>query len=164
MLGGIVRIDLLECEAHPSTPDANHIRITSFTNLPQHITSTKKALEIFDTEPAKFKIRKSMIEVCVSKAVGGEMLTALELEVKSTGNSERNTIEIVMAGLGFVAIGGNFQRAKVRVSTPAGRGIGIRRPVVERIANTGSSLLVVRRKTPFRAEKIKQGGGLRVPI
>lgn len=73
------------------------------------------------------------------------MQTALELDIKSTGNSERNTIEIVFAGLGFVAIGGNFGEAKVRVMTPEGRGVGVRRPVVERIMG-GFSLDVVKRK------------------
>ena len=73
------------------------------------------------------------------------MLEALELDIKSTGNAERNTIEIVVAGLGFIAIGGNFETAKIKVWTPGGRGVGIRRPVVERIG-VGYSLDVVRKK------------------
>lgn len=88
---------------------------------------------------------KSIVEVVTSEAQGPNMQTALELDIKSTGNSERNTIEIVFAGLGFVAIGGNFGEAKVRVETPRGRGVGVRKPVVQRIMG-GFSLDVVRRK------------------
>jgi hypothetical protein len=145
VLGGLVKVDLLECKGHPSTPTANHIRITPYTNLPAHITSSEKAQAIMMEPPSSFWSRKSLIEVVTSRAVGKEMLTALELDVKSTGNTERNTIEIVLAGLGFIAIGGNFECAKLRVSTPAGRGVGIRRPVVLRIG-AGYSLDIVRKR------------------
>src|SRR5579871_95335 len=122
VLGGLVRIDLLECEGHPSTPTSSHIRITPYTNLPIHITSPEKADLIFKEPPSSFWSRKSTIEVVITKAVGAVLKPGLELEVKSTGNSQRNTIEIVLAGLGFVAIGGNFSSAKLRVWTPSGRG------------------------------------------
>jgi hypothetical protein len=92
------------------------------------------------------------------------MLTAVELDVKSTGNSQRNTTEIVFAGMGFVAIGGNFARAKIRVLTPQGRGVGIRRPLVGFIENKGCSLLVVKHKGTKRPEKIRLGGGRRLKI
>jgi len=145
VLGGLVRIDLLECEGHPSTPEARHIRITPHTNLPIHITSTEKADFIFQEPPSSFQSRQSTIEVVTTCAVADELKTALELDIKSTGNSERNTIEIVLAGLGFVAIGGNFTSAKLRVLTPGGRGVGIRNPIVQRIG-AGYSLDIVRRK------------------
>ena len=88
---------------------------------------------------------KSLIEVVTTETPGPMMQTALELDIKSTGNSERNTIEIVFAGLGFVAIGGNFGEARIRVLTPQGRGVGLRKPVVQRIMG-GYSLDVVKRK------------------
>lgn len=145
VLGGIIRIDLLECEGHPSTPTDPHIRITAFSNLTLHITSTEKAELIFQEPPSSFWSRKSKIEIVTKHAMGPYLLQALELEIKSTGNVERNTVEIVFAGLGFVAIGGNFVKAKLRVWTPGGRGIAVRRPVVERIAG-GFSLDVVRKR------------------
>jgi len=76
--------------------------------------------------------------------VSDTLRTALEAEIKSTGNSQRNTLEIVFAGMGFVAIGGNFLRAKVRVCTPEGRGVGVRRPIVQLIEG-GYSLDTVRK-------------------
>jgi hypothetical protein len=164
VLGGLIKIDLLECEPHISTPHANHIRITAFTNLPCHITSAEKAMAIFEQDPIEFIRRRSSVEVCVKKALGNQLLTALDLDVTSTGNSARNTIEIVFAGLGFVAIGGNFATCKVRVSTPGGRGTGIRKPVVDRIGDEGCCLPVVRRRGVIRPVKIKKGGGLRVDI
>jgi hypothetical protein len=161
VLGGLVRIDLLECESHLSSPEANHIRITPFTNLPIHITSHEKAAAIFDEDPASFWSRKSSIETVTTRALGKDMLTALELEVKSTGNSERNTTEIVIAGLGFIAIGGNFGRAKLSVWTPEGRGVGIRQPVVQRIGS-GFSLRIVKRKKVIRMIKLGKKGQVKV--
>ena len=61
------------------------------------------------------------------------------------GNPQRNTVEIVFAGLGFVAIGGNFLHAKVKVSSPGGKGVGVRRPIVERLSG-GYRLDIVKRK------------------
>jgi hypothetical protein len=145
ILGGMIRLDLLECTAHPNTPDNPHIRITPFTNLPVHQTSPEKAQLILEEPPSSFWSRKSKIEIVTKHAMAKHMLDALELEIKSTGNAERNTIEIVIAGLGFIAIGGNFGLAKIKVWTPAGRGVGIRRPIVEKIG-TGYSLDVVRKK------------------
>jgi hypothetical protein len=145
VLGGLVRIDLLECEGHPLTPQNLHIRITSFSNLPLHITSTEKAEAVFNESPSSFWSRKSKIEVVTKHAMAKDLSIALEMDLKSTGNAERNTIEVVFAGLGFVAIGGNFSSAKLRIWTPAGRGVAIRRPVVERIGGP-YSLDVVKRK------------------
>lgn len=73
-----------------------------------------------------------------------EMQIALETTIASTGNAARNTVEIVFAGMGFVAVGGNFERAKLRVWTPGARGVGIRRPVVK-IIQGGFSLDTVKR-------------------
>lgn len=146
ILGGLVRIDLLECEGHPSTPQTPHIRITPFTNLPPHTTSTFKSLSILSSEPQTFHSRSSIIEIVTRHAMSSHLLPSLEMEIKSTGNAERNTIEIVIAGLGFVAVGGNFGRAIVRVWSPGGRGVGIRRPIVERIGGEFSLDVVRRRK------------------
>ena len=149
LLGGLIRIDLLECEAHDSTPQSSHIRITSFTNLPLHLTSPEKADAILAEPPSSFWSRKSKIEVVTKSAMGKIILEALVLDVKSTGNAERNTIEIVFAGLGFVALGGNFKSAKLQVWTPNGLGVAVRRPIVERIGK-GFSLDVVRKKKTGR--------------
>lgn len=130
VLGGLFRIDLLECEPYPGTSNP-HIRITPYTNLTVHVTSHKKAEAIFNEDPSIFWSRKSKVEVVTKHAMGPQMKVGLELDIKSTGDSERNTIEIVFAGLGFVAIGGNFPRAKLRVWTPDGRGVGIRKPIVQ---------------------------------
>jgi hypothetical protein len=157
VLGGIVRIDLLEFEPHLSSPEADHIRITPFTNLPIHITSHEKAAAIFHELPAIFWSRKSSIETVTTRALGKDMLTALELDVKSTGNSERNTTEIVIAGLGFIAIGGNFGRAKLAIWTPEGRGVGIRQPIVQRIAS-GFSRRVVKTKKVIRMINLGKKG------
>jgi len=80
-------------------------------------------------------------------AVGSSLRIALDLDVKSTKNSERNAIEIVIAGMGFIAIGGNFDQAKIQVWTPDGRGVGIRRPIVERIMGQYSLQVVWKRPT-----------------
>jgi hypothetical protein len=134
VLGGLLRIDLLECEAHPSfSPESAHVRTTAFTNLPIHVTGIEKAETYFKEHPFTLASRESSVTLIVKEPVGDGMKVGLELDVKSTGNAERNTIEIVFAGLGFVAIGGNFQRAKFRVWSPAGRGVGVRRPVVKMI-------------------------------
>ena len=140
---------MLECEPRESTGNAAHIRLTTFCNLPKHYTSSVKADFISTAPPIYYQNKKSTIEICTREALGDKLLTALELDIKSTGNSERNTIEVVFAGLGFIAIGGNFARAKVRISTPEGRGVGIRRPLVARI-NNGDSLPVT-----------GKGGGMR---
>lgn len=145
ILGGMVRLDLLECTAHPNTPNNPHIRITPYTNLPIHQTSPEKAQLILEEPPSSFWSRKSKIEIVTKNAMAEHMLEALELEIKSTGNAERNTIEIVIAGLGFIAIGGNFEMAKIKVWTPGGRGVGIRRPIVQNIGK-GYSLDIVRKK------------------
>jgi len=87
--------------------------------------------------------------VCTTRALGPELLPALNLDVKSTGNSARNTIEIVFAGMGFVAIGGNFGDAKVQVWTPQGRGVAIRRPIVQMIGK-GYSLRPIRKRKTTR--------------
>jgi len=73
-----------------------------------------------------------------------KLAIALEAEINSTGNSERNALEIVFAGMGFVAIGGNFLSARLRVWTPEGRGVGVRKPIVHRIQG-GFSLDTVRK-------------------
>jgi hypothetical protein len=164
VLGGLVRIDLVSIEPHPTTTKNPHIRITSFTNLPQHITSTAKAESLFNQTPQHYKRTNSSIEVCVVRALGPEMEVAATLDVKSTGNSARNTIEIVIAGLGFVALGGNFLRAKVVVFTPRGRGVGVRRALVDRIEDVGCCLRAVKRVGKRRGERVKQGGGKRVSI
>src|SRR5436190_5667856 len=145
VLGGLVRIDLLECEGYPLTPNDPHIRITAFSNLPMHITSTEKAEAIFNESPSSFWARKSKIEVVTKHAMAKDLSVALEMDLKSTGNAERNTIEVVFAGLGFIAIGGNFSTAKLRIWTPAGRGVAIRRPIVEKIGGS-YSLNVVKKK------------------
>jgi hypothetical protein len=145
VLGGMVRIDLLECEGHP-TANKDHIRITPYSNLPVHTTSTKKVTAIFHESPSSFLSRKSKVEVVVARELGETMLPVLELDVKSTGNAERNTAEIVIAGLGFVAIGGNFVSAKLCIWTPDGRGVAVRQPVVKKIGG-GFSLDIVRRKS-----------------
>ena len=54
-------------------------------------------------------------------------------------------MEIVFAGLGFVAIGGNFLHAKVKVWSPGGKGVGVRRPIVQTVSG-GYRLDVVMRK------------------
>jgi hypothetical protein len=92
------------------------------------------------------------------------MEIAATLDVKSTGNSVRNTIEIVIAGLGFVAVGGNFASAKIVVFTPGGRGVGVRRALVDRIEDVGFCLRPVKRVGRRRGERVKQGGGKRVSI
>jgi hypothetical protein len=155
VLGGLFRIDLLECIPHRSNKGPNHVRITTFTNLPSHITSTEKAIEIFNKEPSEFIKTCSSIEICSSRALGPELRLGLELDLKSTGDSERNTVEIVFAGLGFVAIGGNFVQAKLQVWTPQGRGIGIRQPIVQEIEG-GQSLRVLKRKPIARLVPIKK--------
>jgi hypothetical protein len=161
VLGGLVRIDLLECDTRFESVPKAHIRITPFTNLPIHFTSHEKAAAIFDTDPAIFWSRKSSIETVTTKAMGEDLRTALELEVKSTGNSERNTIEIVLAGLGFIAIGGNFGRAKIAVWTPAGRGVGVRKPIVQLIGK-GYSLTPVRRQKVPRMKLLGKNGQAKV--
>jgi hypothetical protein len=44
-----------------------------------------------------------------------------------------------------VAIGGNFLHAKIKVWSPGGRGVGVRRPIVDKLS-AGCRLDVVRRK------------------
>jgi hypothetical protein len=144
VLGGLIRIDLLECESHANEPGNPHIRITSFTNLTGHITSHAKADLVLAEPPSSFYSRRSKIEIVTSRAMGDLMSIALETEIKSTGNSARNTLEIVFAGMGFVAIGGNFTKAKLRVWTPEARGVGVRKPLVRRIEE-GFSLTTVRK-------------------
>jgi hypothetical protein len=144
ILGGLIRIDLLEVVPHAQTPSDPHIRITAFTNLIRHLTSTPKAETILHEQPSSFHDRKSQIEIVTNRAMGPVMKVALETDVRSTGNSQRNTLEIVVAGQGFVAVGGNFERARVRVWTPEGRGVGVRRPIVREIEG-GDSLMVVRK-------------------
>ena len=146
ILGGIFQLDLLECVPHPSSSDP-HIRITTFTNLPTHKTSHAKAEVIMKTHPSSFNARKTSIELVTSKPLSEHLKVALELSIKSTGNSERNTLEIVLAGLGFIAIGGNFESAKIRVWSPEGRGVGVRRPIVQRI-NGGFRLNIIKRRKP----------------
>jgi hypothetical protein len=133
ILGGLVRIDVLECEGYETTPEANHIRITPFMNQPVHITNPSRAEEILNTNPAMFYSNKSPIEITTLQPMGPKMAVALDLEVKSKKDPSRNTLEIVFAGVGWVAIGGNFSRAKIRVYTPEGRGVDIRQPVVKTI-------------------------------
>src|SRR5947207_4815981 len=103
ILGGLIRIDLLECDAHPSTPAANHVRITPFTNHPIHITNPDRATEILNTDPREFWARKSSVEVSTLEPMGPHLRSALELEIKSQRDSARNALEIVFAGVGFVA-------------------------------------------------------------
>src|SRR5579864_3033809 len=98
ILGGLVRIDLLECEGHPSTPTANHIRIPPFTNHPVHITNAARTTEILNTDPREFWDRKSSVEISTLEAMGPHLRPALELEVKSHRDSARNAMEIVFAG------------------------------------------------------------------
>jgi hypothetical protein len=171
LLGGMIRIDLISCTPHPLTSSNNnnnnstpgthtspaHIRLTPFTNLPPHLTSTLKATTILDLPPNHFIKSNSLIEVVTSQAVGPSLQTSLDLEIKSTGNSQRNTIEIVFAGLGFVALGGNFGSAVVRVMTPLGRGVAVRKPVVEKIMG-GDSLEVVRRRRVGRVVGRRKDG------
>lgn len=145
ILGGLIRIDLLQVVPHAQTPTDPHIRITAFTNLPCHLTSTPKAESILHQPPSSFHDRKSKIEVVTNRAVGPLMKVALETDVRSTGNSQRNTLEVVVAGLGFVAVGGNFERARVRVWSPEGRGVGVRRAIVREIEG-GYSLMVRKAK------------------
>lgn len=161
VLGGLIKIDLLECDALLESGQEAHIRITPFTNLPVHFTSHEKAAAIFDTDPAMFWSRKSSIETVTTRAMGKDLRTALELEVKSTGNSERNTIEIVLAGMGFIAIGGNFARAKIAVWTPAGRGVGVRTPIVLLIGK-GYSLRPVKRQKVTRMINLGKKGQAKV--
>lgn len=145
MLGGLIRIDLLECIPYAANEKNPHVRITAFTNLPIHSTSPEKAAAIFNEPPSIFWSRKSIIEVVTHSALGETLLPALDLDLKSTGNADRNTVEIVFAGLGFVAIGGNFLHAKVKVWSPGGRGVGVRRPIVDKVSG-GYRLDIVRRK------------------
>src|SRR5271163_4047526 len=130
LLGGLVRIDLLECTAHPSTPGEPHIRITVFSNLPPHITNHEKAETILNQAPSEFFHKGSKIEIVTNRSMASKLRVALEMDVKSTQNVAKNTTEIAIAGMGFVAIGGNFMHAKVRVWSPEGKGIGVRRPIV----------------------------------
>lgn len=160
MLGGMIKIDLISCTPHPSsiTTSPPHIRLTPFTNLPPHLTSTLKSQHILSLPPTHFIQSHSLIEVVTSQSVGPSLQTTLDLKVKSTGNSERNTIEIVFAGLGWVSIGGNFGSAVIKVQSPEGRGVGVRRPVVERIG-AGDSLEVVRRRKVGRVVTEIKGTG-----
>ena len=133
-----MRFDVLECTAHPSMPGLPHIRLTLFSNLPPHFTNPEKAEIILNKDPAEFFDKKSKIEIVTNRPMAPELRVALEMEVQSTKNVTKNTIEVVIAGMGFIAIGGNFLHAKIRVWAPKGKGIGVRRPIVTTIGGNQS--------------------------
>ncbi|OLL25349.1 Arginyl-tRNA--protein transferase 1 isoform B [Neolecta irregularis DAH-3] len=123
LLGGLVKIDNLADIA--SKPLAFLLQ----TNLPAHVARTERIEELIHLDLADVMKK---IPIVTTVATGPEMKEAVTIR-RTWNESNRFAFEIVMTGLGFVSFGAAFNQAMLQVSSPSGRGIAVRKPLLDKI-------------------------------
>ncbi|KAJ1883470.1 nitric oxide associated protein 1 [Coemansia sp. RSA 1722] len=140
MLGGLGRIDLVK------GPD--FVYVTVFANIRPHFTRTQRAVELTERMQAG---ESTVLRPPIGDADRLKDFPKSQLAVEHTfeGTHKRNaTLDVAFAGIGWVAVTGQFPQATIQVFTPNGMGVSIRPPMMpfeyKKITPHTSSM----RKTP----------------
>ncbi|KAJ1799213.1 nitric oxide associated protein 1 [Coemansia sp. RSA 2399] len=122
LLGGLARIDLLE--------GPSRVYITIFSSVRPHFTNMLRADELArDMESGKPTILKPPVGDSERLQMFPKHKVAVEHSFEGL-HSRHATIDIALAGIGWVAVTGMFPHAKIRVHTPHGTGACIRPPLM----------------------------------
>ncbi|KAJ2342780.1 nitric oxide associated protein 1 [Coemansia sp. RSA 2618] len=140
MLGGLGRIDLVE--------GPSRIFVTIFSNIRPHFTRIKRADELVQRMQTG---EKTILQPPVGDADRlrwfPQQELALEHEFEGL-HKHHATLDVVFAGVGWVAINGQFPRAKIRVFSPFGTGVCVRPPMMPFEFKQASPHMSNQRKTP----------------
>ncbi|KAJ2782934.1 nitric oxide associated protein 1 [Coemansia interrupta] len=140
MLGGLGRIDLVE--------GTQYVYVTVFSNIRPHFTRIKRANEL--TERIE-----SGISTFLRPPIGDEERlktfpkSKLAVEHTFEGLHRRHaTLDVAFAGIGWIAITGQFPQATIQVFTPNGMGVSVRPPMMPFEYNKITPHTSTTRKTP----------------
>ncbi|KAJ1750976.1 nitric oxide associated protein 1 [Coemansia sp. RSA 989] len=140
MLGGLGRIDLVD--------GPSRVLVTVFSVIRPHFTRISRADELAN----RMRVGEQTI---LQPPVGDiERLKwfphqKIALEHEFEGTHKRNaSLDVVFAGVGWIAITGQFPRAKIRVYSPFGAGVGVRPPMLPFEYDRVTSHMSSQRKTP----------------
>ncbi|KAJ1732539.1 nitric oxide associated protein 1 [Coemansia biformis] len=140
MLGGLGRMDLVE--------GPERVYVTVFSAVRPHFTRIERADELVRRLQAGEKT------ILRPPAGDGERLRwfpqqKLALEHEFAGLHRRHAaLDVVFAGVGWVAVTGEFPRAKIRAYSPFGAGVCVRPPMLPFEYKRVSAHMSSMRKTP----------------
>ncbi|KAJ1890113.1 nitric oxide associated protein 1 [Kickxella alabastrina] len=122
MLGGLGRIDLVD--------GPEYVYVTVFSNIHPHFTRTQRAVELTERLEAGEKtfLRPPIGDEDRLKSFPKSKL-AVEHTFEGT-HKQHATLDVAFAGIGWVAITGQFPRATIQVFTPNGMGVSVRPPLM----------------------------------
>ncbi|KAJ1771256.1 nitric oxide associated protein 1 [Coemansia sp. RSA 1813] len=121
-LGGLARIDLLE--------GPSRVFVTIFSMVRPHFTNIQRADELIkDMESGKPTVLKPPMGDSERLKLFPKHEVAVEHSFEGL-HKRHATIDIALAGIGWVAITGMFPHAKIRVYTPHGTGACVRPPLM----------------------------------
>ncbi|KAJ2616953.1 nitric oxide associated protein 1 [Coemansia sp. RSA 1365] len=140
MLGGLGRLDLVE--------GPTRVFVTIFSNIRPHFTRIERADELTKSmEAGKDTILKPPVgDVDRLKQFPHQKL-AMEHEFEGL-HKHHATLDVVFAGVGWIAITGLFERAKIKIYSPFGTGVGVRPPMMPFEYKLISPHTSITRKTP----------------
>ncbi|KAJ2549245.1 nitric oxide associated protein 1 [Coemansia sp. RSA 1933] len=139
-LGGLARIDLLE--------GPSRVFVTIFSAIRPHFTNIQRADDLVQCmESGKPTILKP--PVGDSERLQAFPKHRVAVEHSFEGLHKRHaTLDVALAGIGWISITGMFPHAKIRVHTPQGTGVSVRPPLMPFEYNKISPHSSVDRKTP----------------
>ncbi|KAJ2682032.1 nitric oxide associated protein 1, partial [Coemansia spiralis] len=140
LLGGLGRIDLVD--------GPTRIYVTVFSVVRPHFTRIERANELVRRLQAG---ERTILRPPVgdSERLRWFPKQELALEHEFAGLHWRHaTLDVVFAGVGWVAVAGVFPRAKVRVYSPFGAGVCVRPPMLPFEYKHVSGHMSSERKTP----------------
>ncbi|KAJ2454408.1 nitric oxide associated protein 1 [Coemansia sp. RSA 2336] len=140
MLGGLGRIDLVD--------GPSRVLVTIFSVIRPHFTRISRADELAN----RMRVGEQTIlqpPVGDSERLKWFPHQKVALEHEFEGTHKRNaSLDVVFAGVGWIAITGQFPRAKIRVYSPFGAGVGVRPPMLPFEYDRVTSHMSSQRKTP----------------
>ncbi|KAJ1918419.1 nitric oxide associated protein 1 [Tieghemiomyces parasiticus] len=128
-IGGLGRIDLQE----GGDAATGRIMVSVFSNLPVHITQTKKANAMFNRLAAGELVPDLHPPGRTMTPARAAVLPRLKFVSSHTLANENATMacaDVYFMGVGWVAIAGRFKHAVIQVHSLGGRGAGIRPPLM----------------------------------
>ncbi|KAJ2847606.1 nitric oxide associated protein 1 [Coemansia brasiliensis] len=140
MLGGLGRIDLVDGPAR--------VLVTVFSAIRPHFTRISRADELANRMRAG---EQTVLQPPVGDSDRLQWFPhqKLALEHEFEGTHKRNaSLDVVFAGVGWIAITGLFPWAKIRIYSPFGAGVGVRPPMLPFEYDRITSHMSSQRKTP----------------